>query len=74
MVRPPLDPAAPICGSRFNDILRSRGGSIIVAFSGNDLIYARNRRIDEVWGGPGRDRAVVDRRDFVRGVERVIRP
>jgi hypothetical protein len=51
-----------ITGAGGRDVLRGRGGA--------DSIFAADCTKDLVDGGPGRDRAVVDRRDHVRGVER----
>ncbi len=53
------------------------GGALVNRYkggSGNDVINARNRQRETVDCGSGRrDRAVVDRRDKVRGCERVSR-
>ncbi len=45
----------------------------ILAGTGNDVIDARNYRIDTIDCGPGRDIVYADRRDLVRRCERVIR-
>jgi hypothetical protein len=41
--------------------------------AGNDRFVTRDRSSDQVLGGPGRDRAVVNRGDRVRGVEHTSR-
>jgi hypothetical protein len=46
---------------------------VICALGGDDVIDARDGRADTIDGGPGRDRALVDRFDRVRNVERVQR-
>jgi Ca2+-binding RTX toxin-like protein len=62
-------------GGTGND--RLTGGSLVNRYkggSGNDVLNARNGRRETVDCGSGRrDRAVVDRRDRVRGCERVSR-
>jgi hypothetical protein len=45
----------------------------ILAGAGNDVIDARNYRIDTIDCGPGRDVVYADKRDRVRRCERVIR-
>jgi hypothetical protein len=45
----------------------------MIGAGGNDMFYARDGRQDRIDGGPGQDRAFVDRLDRVRRVERVIR-
>jgi Ca2+-binding RTX toxin-like protein len=55
---------------------RLNGGSGVNRYSagaGRDVVDARNRRAEVVSCGAGRDRARVDRRDTVRGCERVRR-
>ena len=57
-----------------NDVVRAGGGrDEVVGGRGNDRFYARDRRADLISGGPGFDRAWVDRRDRVSAVERVYR-
>ena len=47
---------------------------VLCGGAGNDVIYARNGHRDIVDGGPGRDRARVDRGlDVLRGVEKLAR-
>lgn len=71
-------------GGAGRDVLRGgRGSDRLSGRTGPDVLYARDRTRDSVVGGPGRDRAVVDRAvasskravkrraDRVRGVERV---
>lgn len=63
-----------IDGRGGNDVLRGGGGrDVLFGGAGNDRLFARDGRADRVNGGPGRDRAWVDRRDAVTGVERVYR-
>ena len=71
MTRPPLG-SSVVCGSRYADRIYARGNTVF-AFAGNDVVYARNRRVDDIRGGLGRDLAYVDRVDRVYNVERVIR-
>lgn len=63
-------------GDAGNDVLRGgRGPDRLDGGPGNDTIEARDGRRDVVLCGPGRDIAIVDRRDAVgRGCERVLRP
>ena len=66
-----------------NDLLRGGAGDDLLdggagrnrvyGGAGNDVLLTRNGRADVVECGPGDDRAVVDRRDRVRGCERVQR-
>jgi hypothetical protein len=57
-----------------NDVLRGgRGRDVLFGGAGNDRLFARDGKPDRVNGGPGRDRAWVDRRDAVTGVERLYR-
>ena len=63
-----------IDGQGGNDVLRGGGGrDVLFGGAGNDRLFARDGKPDRVQGGPGRDRAWVDRRDAVTGVERVYR-
>ena len=58
-----------------NDVLTGGpGADRIEAGSGNDLVRVRDGRRDVVGCGPGRDTAVVDSGDVVRGCEVVRRP
>lgn len=67
----PVARGVPICGSRYDDTLRSRHGHSIWAYPGKDVISARNGKADEIRGASGVDRAVVDAKDIVWGdVER----
>ena len=56
-----------------DDLRGSARRERICGLGGNDLIDARDGRADTVDGGAGRDRALVDRFDRVRNVERVER-
>jgi hypothetical protein len=58
-------------GDSGNDVLSGGGGGDVHSGGdGRDTLYARDRRRDRVSGGPGRDRAKVDRRlDRRRSVE-----
>jgi Ca2+-binding RTX toxin-like protein len=62
-----------LAGGTGDDVLRGgKGRNTYLAGSGNDTVDAFNRAIDVVDCGAGRrDRATVDRRDRVRGCERV---
>jgi hypothetical protein len=63
-----------LVGGRGGDRLNGgRGGNAYNGGRGNDRIAARNGKNELVFCGPGRDRAVVDRRDRVRDCERVRR-
>jgi hypothetical protein len=47
---------------------------VLLGEDGDDLLLARrDGALDDLWGGPGFDRATVDARDGRRGVERVLR-
>jgi len=64
-----------LTGGRGNDVLIDEHGvNAFDAGPGNDYVNARNGKREPVRCGPGRDRARVDRRDRVRGCERVSRP
>ena len=52
-----------LTGGSGRDRLQGEGGA--------DVLRARDGRIDRVSGGGGRDTAVIDRKDVVRGVEQV---
>ena len=61
-------------GGAGNDALRGGGGSNRVAGGGGaDVVSAANGRRDVVDCGTGRDRVTADRRDRLRGCERVTR-
>jgi Tol biopolymer transport system component len=73
-----------LCGFASNDKIAGRGGNDVLdggagndrldAAAGDDFILARDGLRDTVSGGPGIDRAEIDRgRDVVRGVEKVER-
>lgn len=49
------------------------GADTFLGEHGDDLLLARGRGRDSVWGGPGFDRATADAADRVRGVERRLR-
>lgn len=72
-----------LVGGSGRDRIRGRGGSdriragsggpdCLMGSLGSDRLRAVNRKRDVVRCGPGRDRAVVDRKDRVRGCERVV--
>jgi hypothetical protein len=63
----PVHGGGSICGSRFDDTLRSKKGHPIWGYPGKDLISARNGKVDEIRGGPGKDTAIVDSKDTVWG-------
>lgn len=73
-----------LSGARGNDVLEGRGGADrltggpgrdrLDGGTGADMINARDGERDVVRCGPGTDRATVDRRDDVKGCERVLRP
>jgi hypothetical protein len=48
-----------------------RGADVLLGGSGNDILRARDGSRDLVSCGGGRDQAIVDRRDRVRGCERL---
>ena len=57
-----------------NDVVRAGAGrDEVVGGRGDDRLYTRDREKDAISGGPGRDRAWVDRRDRASGVERLFR-
>jgi dienelactone hydrolase len=61
-----------LAGGRGGDRLDGgRGGDDLSGGAGRDRIDARDREADSVRCGRGRDRAKVDRRDRVRGCEKV---
>jgi Ca2+-binding RTX toxin-like protein len=73
-----------IVGTRWNDLICGRSGADLITGGpgrdtllggrGNDTLLSRDRARDEVRCGPGRDRAVADRRDRVaRDCEHVTR-
>ena len=58
------------CGLGGNDTIDSRGGrDVLRGGTGNDVLLARDRTRDTLDGGPGRDRARVDKIDAVRNIE-----
>ena len=62
-------------GGGGGDLLRAGlGNDALSGGAGADAFYARDGMRDAVLGGPGRDRAMVDGRDVVAGVERTRRP
>lgn len=64
-----------LLGGPGNDFLDGQGHrDRLEGGTGNDRFYSRDGKADVVIGGPGRDRATVDRIDRVVGVETVIRP
>jgi Ca2+-binding RTX toxin-like protein len=59
-------------GGGGDDFLRGGPGrDVLAGGAGDDELEARDGERDRVVGGPGRDEAVVDRRDLVSGVEDV---
>ena len=63
-----------ISGGSGDDLIEDTAGtSRISAGSGNDRINALNRRTDRIDCGTGRDHVRIDRRDVVRGCERIRR-
>lgn len=63
-----------IRGTGGQDLEDGRGGAdLILGGGGDDVLFARDGARDVVRGGPGFDRAWVDRGDLVTGVERVYR-
>jgi Ca2+-binding RTX toxin-like protein len=58
-----------LSGGDGRDTITGRGGNdLLLGGDGADFFAARDGLRDRVYGGPGRDRARVDRRDIVRGV------
>jgi hypothetical protein len=71
---PPPPGGRTIVGTPKRDRLRgTRRADVICGGAGNDVLLARDGVRDRIDGGPGRDRAVVDRIDRVTSVERVLR-
>jgi len=72
-----------IRGARGNDVLRGGRGNdrlfggfgrdVLFGDQGNDKLATRDGERDTVFGGSGFDEAWVDRKDVVRGVERIHR-
>jgi Tol biopolymer transport system component len=63
-----------LLGGRGKDTLTGGPGrNTYLAGASNDTVRARNGRREVINCGKGRDRAIVDRRDRVRGCERVTR-
>jgi Ca2+-binding RTX toxin-like protein len=60
-------------GRGADELVGGAGVNRYDAGAGNDVVNAANRRAELVSCGSGRDRAVVDRSDRVRGCERVER-
>jgi polar amino acid transport system substrate-binding protein len=61
-------------GGAGNDTIVGGGGNdLLVGGAGRDAFFAAGEGVDRINGGTGRDRAIVDRRDRVVGVERVTR-
>jgi dipeptidyl aminopeptidase/acylaminoacyl peptidase len=73
-----------IDGAGGADVLMGDGGKdrldggpsadLVVGGTGDDVIQVSDRVADVIQGGPGRDKAFVDRLDKVIGVEVVVRP
>jgi RTX calcium-binding nonapeptide repeat (4 copies) len=71
---PPPPGGRTILGTPKRDRLRgTRRADVICGGAGNDVLLARDGVRDRIDGGPGRDRAVVDRVDRVTSVERLLR-
>jgi polar amino acid transport system substrate-binding protein len=63
-----------VLGGAGNDTIVGGGGNdVLVGGPGRDAFFAAGEGVDRINGGTGRDRAIVDRRDRVIGVERVTR-
>jgi Ca2+-binding RTX toxin-like protein len=61
-----------MAGGGGDDRLKPGGGrDRVLGGAGNDVIKAAHEGKDNVQCGPGRDKAVVDKRDQIRGCERV---
>src|SRR2546428_365390 len=60
-------------GGGHQGLPRGRGRDELGGDAGDDRFYARDGMSDSLRGGPGRDRAWVDRRDDVAAVELVYR-
>src|SRR4051812_40235759 len=61
-----------LLGGPGNDTLSGDAGiDELRGEGGNDLLKARDRKAEHVYCGPGRDRAIVDAIDVVRGCESV---
>jgi hypothetical protein len=65
----PTDPEQEWCGSTQKDDMISRVGLVIDAHRGDDTIRAKNGADDEVYGGPGKDTAHLDRGDRINNVQ-----
>jgi Ca2+-binding RTX toxin-like protein len=53
-------------------LVGGRGRDVTIGGSGADTLLARDRQRDRIYGGPGRDRARIDRRlDVLQRIERV---
>lgn len=62
-----------ICGLGGNDKIFPGGLDVVLAGAGNDVIYARNGKPDNISGGPGNDAARIDKGlDTVTSVERLL--
>jgi RTX calcium-binding nonapeptide repeat (4 copies) len=71
---PPPPGGRTILGTPKRDRLKgTRRADVICGGAGNDILLARDGVRDRIDGGPGRDRAVVDRVDRVTSVERLVR-
>jgi Ca2+-binding RTX toxin-like protein len=63
-----------LVGGRGNDRIVGRSGEdVLLAGPGRDRILTRDAETDLIRGGPGHDRARVDRRDKVVSAQRVAR-
>jgi Ca2+-binding RTX toxin-like protein len=63
-----------LAGGGGDDVVRGGGGvNAIKAGAGADTVRAVNHKRERISCGSGKDRATVDRRDRVRGCERVTR-
>jgi serralysin len=58
-------------GAAGNDTLTGGGGrDVLLGGAGKDTLLARDRLRDTANGGPGDDRARVDRTDVLRSIEK----
>ncbi len=60
-------------GPNADHLVGEAGFDLFLGDGGDDLLLARDRRREQVWGGPGFDRARLDAADRRFGVERAIR-
>jgi hypothetical protein len=58
-----------LCGTSARDTIRAGPNDVVRAGGGADLIYTQNGGPNDVDGGPGTDRAWVDRWDTYKGIQ-----